>query len=333
MICTKCNTLYPFNKDLFEGPEPPSCKACEDLDKVRTTYGGKRSHGIGRLRPRMVLYNEFNPDDEAIGAVSAADLRSRPDAVFVVGTSLKVPGVRRIAREMCAVARGRRDGFTAWINNSPEPTGNEFKESWDLVVRGDCEKVAEEVNLPQWDDQDIGEYQKRSDEAHGEFIRKNKVEIAALENEAVAKTKGILTPTASPRHPSPAVYANGPKTKQPIFEKTNVKAVKPRKSTTSKKPAKKATPAQTNKISNTFGISKSTAATVAKYEKQELPSRAQKAAANPVFPNLGKPMHPISPSAIQNNMESQSPEQKCKEEMGKIVSPKNVPRDMGHLLS
>ena len=113
MVCTKCGHLSDFNGALFEGPEPPSCQECEVTDGVRVA-GGLRSHGIGRLRPRMVLYNEFNPDEEAIGAVSHADLKSRPDAVIVVGTSLKVPGIRRLVKELCGVTRARRGGCTAW---------------------------------------------------------------------------------------------------------------------------------------------------------------------------------------------------------------------------
>ena len=151
MVCTKCGKLDEFRGEIFDGPEAPLCEWCKELDQVRTAHAGKRSHGIGRLRPRFVLYNEYNPDEEAIGNVSAADLKARPDAVLVVGTSLKVPGTRRLVKEMCQVTRGRRDGFTAFINIDSEPKGAEFKDCWDLVVRAKCDKVAREVALPPWD--------------------------------------------------------------------------------------------------------------------------------------------------------------------------------------
>jgi NAD-dependent histone deacetylase SIR2 len=156
MVCTKCNHLEPFNASLFMGLEPPPCEKCKEQDRERTT-AGKRSHGIGRLRPRIVLYNEHNPDEEAIGKVSKADLRRVPDAVIVVGTSLKIPGVRRIVKEMCTATRSRRDGITAWINLDPQPRGIEFKDCWDFVVRGKCDDIAGLVNLPRWDQQDIGD--------------------------------------------------------------------------------------------------------------------------------------------------------------------------------
>lgn len=151
MVCTLCNNLFDFDGAKFEGPEPPPCSECETSEEVRAA-AGIRSRGIGRLRPRMVLYNEHNPDEDAIGAASCADLKSRPDAVIVVGTSLKVPGIRRLARELCSVARDKRGGFTAWINHDPEPTSVDVKDCWDMVVTGDCDDVAQHVNLPRWDE-------------------------------------------------------------------------------------------------------------------------------------------------------------------------------------
>jgi len=150
MVCSKCGDLSNFDADLFNGPLAPVCATCVELDRVRTDIAGKRSHGIGRLRPRMVLYNEHNPDDEAIGALTQDDMKKRPDAIIVVGTSLKIPGVKRIVREMCNIVRGRKDGVAIWINNDPEPTGKEFEDCWDIVVRGTCDAVAKHAALRYW---------------------------------------------------------------------------------------------------------------------------------------------------------------------------------------
>ncbi|KAF2667542.1 DHS-like NAD/FAD-binding domain-containing protein, partial [Microthyrium microscopicum] len=121
MVCSKCNFMEELDAELFDGPEPPTCGMCEEADNARTEHAGKRSHGIGRLRPRMVLYNEHNPDDEAIGAVMKADMRTRPDCLIVVGTTLKIPGVKRFIKEVCGIVRSRRDGLTIWINQDPPP--------------------------------------------------------------------------------------------------------------------------------------------------------------------------------------------------------------------
>ncbi|KAG9523836.1 DHS-like NAD/FAD-binding domain-containing protein, partial [Aureobasidium melanogenum] len=156
MVCSKCHEISDFDATRFEDPVPSVCTNCEELNRVRTEVAGKRSHGVGMLRPRMVLYNEHNPDDEAIGAVTREDLRKRPDAIIVVGTTLKVPGVKRIVREMCATVRDRRDGVAIWINAGPEPSGKEFEDCWDIVVRGTCDEIARHAALRQWDEPDVG---------------------------------------------------------------------------------------------------------------------------------------------------------------------------------
>ncbi|KIW18783.1 hypothetical protein PV08_03072 [Exophiala spinifera] len=155
MMCQKCRHVSEFEASLFDGPTPPLCPQCVAADALRTKHAGKRSHGVGRLRPRIVLYNEHNPDDEAIGAVTTADFRTRPDAVIVVGTSMKIPAVRRIAHEMCQIVRDRREGTTIWINRDPVPPGKDLENLWDLVVRGDSDEVARLAGLREWDDPNV----------------------------------------------------------------------------------------------------------------------------------------------------------------------------------
>ena len=150
MVCQKCGALEDFDAKLFKGSKPPDCDACIGWEQARGAVG-KRPLGIGKLRPRIVLYNEFNPDADAIGEVSHADLKARPDALIIVGTSLKIPGVRRLAREMCATIRSCRGGKTIWINQDDPPTGKDYEGIFDLVVKGDCEKVAKLANVQQWD--------------------------------------------------------------------------------------------------------------------------------------------------------------------------------------
>ncbi|KAI0445979.1 DHS-like NAD/FAD-binding domain-containing protein [Xylaria telfairii] len=222
MVCSKCNEISQFDASLFEGPQAPLCKGCEETDNVRTSHAGKRSHGIGRLRPRMVLYNEYNPDEEAIANVFRADLRARPDAVIVVGTSMKIPGVRHMVKDMCKVTRDRRDGITAWINLDPEPSGTDLKNCWDLVVRGKCDDVASLVHLPRFDENIEQGVEAIVDDAKYENdVRGVKLEVeirshlprestapkdgtpdispAEAKLQSLGRVQGIPTPSASPK--------------------------------------------------------------------------------------------------------------------------------------
>lgn len=220
MVCSKCNEISQFDASLFEGPQAPLCRGCEETDNVRTSHAGKRSHGIGRLRPRMVLYNEYNPDEEAIANVLRADLRARPDAVVVVGTSMKIPGVRNMVKDMCKKTRDRRDGITAWINLDPEPSGMDLKNCWDLVVRGRCDDVASLVHLPRFDESIEQGVETIVDDAKYESdLRRIKLEVeiprslprdssttkeetlddTEAKSPALGQVQGIPTPSASPK--------------------------------------------------------------------------------------------------------------------------------------
>ena len=201
MMCQKCRHISDFQAQLFAGPTPAPCPECLAHDTLRTSHAGKRSHGVGRLRPRIVLYNEHNPDDEAIGAVITADMRTRPDAVIVVGTSLKIPGVRRIVREMCGIVRDRKRGTTIWINHDSEPLGKDLDNAWDLVVKGGSDDVARLVNLKEWDDtrSDIVE---EYTESEVERIKSSQGEVSVLIRSTPVKTQAadetaVMTPPLS----------------------------------------------------------------------------------------------------------------------------------------
>ncbi|KAJ5329440.1 Sirtuin family [Penicillium brevicompactum] len=150
MVCQKCRFLTDFNRDMFTEADPPLARS----------IGGLRSHGIGRMRPRIVLYNEHNPDEEAITSVMNADVKSRPRVLIVAGTSLKIPGVRRLVKSMCSQIRSRKDGVTMFVNNEP-PTGKEFADCFDLIVQGSCDEVANQANLKCWEssDNELCEYE------------------------------------------------------------------------------------------------------------------------------------------------------------------------------
>ncbi|KAL9093234.1 MAG: hypothetical protein Q9159_000411 [Coniocarpon cinnabarinum] len=136
-VCASCRSVSKLEPEQFHGPSPPDCSNCKAIDVARKT-AGKRSRGIGRLRPRIALYNEEVADSEAIGAVMQADLRKRPDAVVVVGTSLKIPGLKKFTREVCTTVQKRRDGLTVWIN----PEDCQMKGIWDIVFGGTSDAVA-----------------------------------------------------------------------------------------------------------------------------------------------------------------------------------------------
>jgi NAD-dependent histone deacetylase SIR2 len=109
----------------------------------------KRRHTPGRLRPRLVLYDEESPDQEAIWSVAKADIKARPEVLIVVGTSIRVKGVQNLVGDLYKATKMRRNGVTAWINSSDDPPRIP-KVEWDIVVQSTADEIAQLVDLPRW---------------------------------------------------------------------------------------------------------------------------------------------------------------------------------------
>ncbi|KAK0262301.1 hypothetical protein LTR35_017750 [Friedmanniomyces endolithicus] len=202
MVCTKCREVSDLNADLFDGQDAPLCPTCEVVDDIRTVHEGKRSHGIGRLRPRMVLYHEQGPDENAIGNCS------------------------RLVKEMCKVVRNRKDGGLAiWINPDPPPAAGGFRDCFDIIVQGTCDEVAKRAAVRKWDEPAVPD-------DFSEVSEEDAVKIAA-KNAQVLLPKCQLTHASAIRLPSadhknnsfpppprdttpPPVMNHGPKDWSPI---------------------------------------------------------------------------------------------------------------------
>ncbi|RDX57501.1 DHS-like NAD/FAD-binding domain-containing protein [Lentinus brumalis] len=116
MHCQTCTHSFPLRDyvgSLKDGT-PPACPQCTAIEETRQLVG-KRSRAVGRLRPSVVLYNEDHKDGEEVGNVVRKDLmgsakgkgRAGADLLLVVGTSLRVPGTKRIVREFSKAVRSR----------------------------------------------------------------------------------------------------------------------------------------------------------------------------------------------------------------------------------
>ncbi|KAH7884690.1 DHS-like NAD/FAD-binding domain-containing protein [Phlebopus sp. FC_14] len=114
--CQTCTHTFPLEDHIesLTSGTPPYCPECTQMEETRQLVG-KRARGVGKLRPSVVLYNELHRDGEGVGEVVRRDLvgsskgkgRSGADVLLVVGTSLRVPGTKRIVREFSKAVRSR----------------------------------------------------------------------------------------------------------------------------------------------------------------------------------------------------------------------------------
>lgn len=139
LLCTQCLTHYEWTEEtqaMLKDGENPECQNCH-LKYQERLYSGKRLTGnIGILRPDIVLYGENHPQSEILSRGLNLDMAMKCDMVLIMGTSLKVDGVKRLVRSMCKNVQAR-GGKVIFVNKTPVP--KQFSSLIDYEVLCDCD--------------------------------------------------------------------------------------------------------------------------------------------------------------------------------------------------
>lgn len=160
LLCTLCKTTVPLDDHLPLPPNPIPCPTCDLSSSLRSALS-ERQRRSGILRAGVVLYGEEHPEGDLIGSVVERDLRGtgrrgekegRVDLLLVAGTSLSIPGVKRIVKEMSKALSHRpdssvRDGKaspirTVYINDEPPAKPAEWDGVFDVWAQGDVQALA-----------------------------------------------------------------------------------------------------------------------------------------------------------------------------------------------
>ncbi|KAI8593362.1 DHS-like NAD/FAD-binding domain-containing protein [Geranomyces variabilis] len=140
VVCTMCNSQYPFDatkSEVFRAGSPPPCPECETMQSVRMVVG-KRLLAVGTLRPNIVLYNEHHSKGEQIANLAAYDIKKHPDLLVIMGTSLNVVGIKRLVKDL-AKSVHERNGIVVFINSTE--VGREWDNIIDYHIQGATDDV------------------------------------------------------------------------------------------------------------------------------------------------------------------------------------------------
>lgn len=144
--CTLCSSNYEFTDEyetMFREGEAPLCPRCESIDAERTRLG-KRQLAVGTLRPAIVLYNENHPNGETIGQLQVSDLKKKPDLMIVMGTSLKIPALKKFIKQAARIIHSKPGGCVVFVNRT-SPT-KEWEKVFDYEVLGDSDEWVKITN-------------------------------------------------------------------------------------------------------------------------------------------------------------------------------------------
>lgn len=144
--CFVCGKLCDWDEDGRESctllGEQPECPHCAGATAARQEKG-KRALGIGKLRPDIVLYGEEHPQSDLISPIVQHDLATGPDLLLVLGTSLRVHGLKVMVKEF-AKAVHKKGGKVIFINFT-KPSESVWGDILDYWIEWDCDAWVEDL--------------------------------------------------------------------------------------------------------------------------------------------------------------------------------------------
>ncbi|KAF5385188.1 hypothetical protein D9615_001324 [Tricholomella constricta] len=163
--CMSCSAEYPCTGNhvsMFLEGTPPACPECASRPvefnvniavKARVARSA-RAIRVGTLRPAIVLYDEPHPLGDDIGAIQTTDLSRKPDMLIIMGTSLKVHGLKKMVKEFAKTVHASApssssstakswQGKVVFVNKTPP--SSEWNGIIDYHVEGDTDSWVEKV--------------------------------------------------------------------------------------------------------------------------------------------------------------------------------------------
>jgi hypothetical protein len=111
---------------------------CEEILERRVA-NGKRTISVGMLRPDIVLYGEHHKQGveimmvgESIAQFQNKDVRKNPDLVLVLGTSLKIPGLKNLLKSFS-------NALVLFLNLTAPP--RDMESFIDYHFQGECDDL------------------------------------------------------------------------------------------------------------------------------------------------------------------------------------------------
>ncbi|KAK3317905.1 hypothetical protein B0H66DRAFT_219855 [Apodospora peruviana] len=138
--CFVCGRTSSWDDDARQADtlagRQPTCPHCAGATAAREERG-KRALGVGKLRPDIVLYGEEHPHAHLISPIVQHDLSLGPDMLLILGTSMRVHGLKVLVREF-AKAVHDRGGKVVFVNFT-KPPESVWADIIDYWVQWDCD--------------------------------------------------------------------------------------------------------------------------------------------------------------------------------------------------
>ncbi|EPR80105.1 SIR2-like protein [Spraguea lophii 42_110] len=140
--CLYCGYKMAFTQkenEILKQEQEIECDKCLERNKKRKEEN-KRSRPQGIMHPNIVHYNQPHPDGKHISKLNTLD--SRCDLVLVIGTSLKIFGLKAMTKYF--LNRCKENGGKSIYIDLVEPN-KEFKNLFDYMYKGPCDEFFRKI--------------------------------------------------------------------------------------------------------------------------------------------------------------------------------------------
>lgn len=221
--CFQCGCVADWDEAdrelLTMSGEQPPCPRCEDATVARQERG-KRALGVGKLRPDIVLYGEEHPESQRISNIIQHDISLAPDMLIIMGTSLRVHGLKTVVREFAKAVHNKKDGKVIFVNFT-KPAESVWADIIDFWVEMDCDSWINDLKVKKpiiWlppgsvDDEPRSTKRRRTikDEAEKKEVKKSK-KADEIKDVAVATPAPVKDKVKKPKK----VEKESPEVKKP----------------------------------------------------------------------------------------------------------------------
>lgn len=145
--CSYCQRMTEWTDEATEiylEGVAPKCKKCTESSEKRQSTG-KRGLSVGLMRPNIVLYGESNPADHLLGPLVPFDIASGPEVLLIMGTSLKVHGLKKVIRDFAKAVHSRKDKGRVIFVNRESPAESIWDGIIDDYISMDCDDWVQDL--------------------------------------------------------------------------------------------------------------------------------------------------------------------------------------------
>ncbi|KAH9889646.1 hypothetical protein F4778DRAFT_385410 [Xylariomycetidae sp. FL2044] len=221
--CFVCGKLCDWDEDGRESctlsGEQPECPHCAGATAARQEKG-KRALGVGKLRPDIVLYGEEHPQSDLISPIVQHDLSAGPDLLLILGTSLRVHGLKTMVKEF-AKAVHSKGGKVVFINFT-KPSESAWGDVIDYWIEWDCDAWVGDLKgrkprlwLSPEELQTLEQQRRDALAERKEILSKKRESLHSRKNEVIDGEKALAADETSKMHDTIEVSKPRPPPKNP----------------------------------------------------------------------------------------------------------------------